>query len=337
MTIPYPPRVSLAQLPTPLEPLDRLSKEIGGPRLWIKRDDLTGSGLSGNKVRKLEFSAGEALAQGCDTLITCGGLQSNHCRTTAIVGARLGLKVHLLLRGLPEGVPDGNLFLDHVVGAEFSFYQREEYYSRHDEILAELREKYIREGHKAFVIPAGASDEIGLWGYVAACEELRNDFERLGFVPDYIVSANGSGGTLAGLIAGNAVYELGTPIWGINVADDNAQYFSSKIRADLRHWKKRYRQDLDVETLTINVIEEYVGPGYGKAEAPVFETIRRVARTEGIILDPIYTGKAFHGMLTEIEQGPLKRAKNIVFIHTGGIFGLFAQRGEFQFDSAAVT
>lgn len=336
MAVYHPARTSLARLPTPLEPLEKLSKEIGGPRLWIKRDDLTGCGLSGNKVRKLEFAAGEALAQGCDTLITCGGLQSNHCRTTAIVGARLGLKVHLLLRGLPQGVPDGNLFLDHLVGAELSFYAPEEYYLQQEQIFAELAHEYAANSHKAFIIPSGASNEIGMWGYVAACEELKRDLGRLGFSPDYIVSANGSGGTLAGLVAGNALHELGATVWGINVDDEDAQYFKSKIRTDLKKWKQRYRQDLDVESLPINVIEGYVGPGYGKAEPPVFDTIKRLARTEGIILDPVYTGKAFHGILTEIERGRLRGAKNIVFIHTGGIFGLLAQRNEFPFDSLTV-
>lgn len=326
-----PPRLSLARLPTPLVPLDRLSREIGGPRIWIKRDDLTGSGLSGNKVRKLEFTFAQALAEDCDTLITCGGLQSNHCRATAIIGARLGLKVHLFLRGVPAGLPDGNLFLDHIVGAEFSFYPREEYYARHSEIFSELVEHYAKLGRKAFVIPSGASDEIGVWGYVLASEELKTESRNLGFSPDFIVCANGSGGTLAGLVVGNIYHDIGATVWGINVADDDAQYFEAKIRNDLRTWKERYGQDLDVETPAINVIDGYRGPCYGKAEPVVFETITQVAKTEGIILDPVYTGKAFHGMLKEIKNGRLSSASNIIFVHTGGIFGLFAQRDEFHF------
>ncbi|MBW8054341.1 MAG: D-cysteine desulfhydrase family protein [Nitrospira sp.] len=333
MTISYPARVSLARLPTPLEPLERLSREIGGPRLWVKRDDLTGVGVSGNKVRKLEFSVGEALAQECDTLITCGALQSNHCRATAIVGARLGLQVHLFLRGLPQGAPDGNLFLDYLVGAKLSYYPPAEYYARREEIFAELVEKYARDGRKAFVIPAGASDEIGLWGYLTACEELKADCKRHGFAPDYIICATGSGGTQTGLIAGNALHQLGATIWGINVDDNDAATFKRKIRADLRAWKNRYQQHLDVDALSIEVIEGYVGPGYGKAEPPVFETITRVGRTEGIILDPVYTGKAFHGLIKEIESGRLADASNIVFIHSGGIFGLLAQHSELNFES----
>lgn len=326
-----PPRLSLARLPTPLVPLDRLSREIGGPRIWIKRDDLTGSGLSGNKVRKLEFTLAQALAEDCDTLITCGGLQSNHCRATAIIGARLGLKVHLFLRGMPAGLPDGNLFLDHIVGAEFSFYPREEYYARHSEIFSELVERYAKLGRKAFVIPSGASDEIGVWGYVLASKELKTESSNLGFSPDFIVCANGSGGTLAGLVVGNIYHDIGATVWGINVADDDAQCFEAKIRNDLRVWKERYGQDLDVETPAINVVDGYRGPCYGKAEPVVFETITQVAKTEGIILDPVYTGKAFHGMLKEIKNGRLSSASNIIFVHTGGIFGLFAQRDEFHF------
>ena len=332
MSVAFPARVPLAQLPTPLQPLDRLSAEVGGPRLWIKRDDLTGSVLSGNKVRKLEFSVGEALQQQCDTLITCGGVQSNHCRTTAIVGAQLGLHVHLCLRGTPEESPDGNLFLDHLAGATVSYYESQEYSARRAEILAETQDRYARSGHKAFIIPSGASDEIGLWGYIAACEELKADCARLGFVVDQIVCAAGSGGTLAGLILGNALYNLGATVWSINV-DEDAAYFKAKIRADFEKWKTRYDQELNVDGLAINIIEGYLGAGYGKAGPEVLATIRRLAKTEGIILDPVYTGKTFHGLLKDIERGRFRGAKNIIFVHTGGIFGLLAQHGEFHFDT----
>ncbi len=329
-TISYPPRVALAQLPTPLVPLHRLSAEIGGPRLWIKRDDLTGTELSGNKVRKLEFSIAEALARQCDTLITCGGLQSNHCRATALAGARLGLAVHLVLRGLPQGPPEANLFLDHLAGAHFSFCTPEEFVVQREERFAPLVERYAAEGHRAFVIPAGASDEVGLWGYVVACEELKSDIAQAGFRPDAIVCATGSGGTQAGLIVGNALHELDTRILGINV-DEDAQYFRTKIRADLERWRERYGARLAVESLAIEIIEGYLGPGYGRAERPVFDTIARVARTEGLVLDPVYTAKAFHGLISEIEKGRFAGAKHLIFVHTGGLFGLLAERSAFRF------
>lgn len=332
MAVSYPARVKLAQLPTPLQSLERLSAPLGGPRLWIKRDDLTGSALGGNKVRKLEFSISEALTQGCDTLITCGGVQSNHCRATAIAGARMGLRVHLCLRGQPEETPQANLFLDYLTGAKVSYFEPKIYNAQRAELLVELQQRYAQSGHKAFVIPAGASDEIGLWGYIAACEELKADCAHAGFTPDYVLCPVGSGGTLAGLILGNALYELGTTVTSINV-DEDAEYFVAKIHADLRKWKERYGQTLDVDALPINVIEGYLGSGYGKAGPEVLWTIRRVARTEGIILDPVYTGKAFHGLLSEIERGRFKGARNIIFLHTGGVFGLLAQQSEFRFET----
>jgi D-cysteine desulfhydrase len=334
MTVDFPARLRLAQLPTPLQPLDRLSAKVGGPRLWVKRDDLTGSALSGNKVRKLEFSTGEALQQQCDTLITCGGVQSNHCRATAIVGAQVGLHVHLCLRGTPEELPAGNLFLDYLAGATVSYYEPGEYIARRDEILAEIQDRYARSGHKAFIIPPGASDEVGLWGYIAACAELKADCVRLGFAPDHIVCAVGSGGTLAGLILGNALYDLGARVWSVNV-DEDAAYFKAKIRADFEKWKARYDQELDVDGLPIHVIEGYLGAGYGKAGPEVLATIRRVATAEGSILDPVYTGKTFHGLLGEMERGRFRGAKNIIFIHTGGIFGLLVEHSEFHFDIRA--
>lgn len=333
MKVLYPPRLSLAQIPTPLIPADRLSKYIGGPRIWIKRDDQTGSAISGNKVRKLEFSLAKAIEQGCDTVITCGGVQSNHCRTTAILCASLGLKCHLILRG-PEitgrGDVDGNLFLDYLVGAQTSFYSNLDYQARSDEIVAEWEQHYSDLGNNPFFIPVGASDGTGLWGYLAACEELSNDFKVNNISPDHIISATGSGGTQAGLIAGNELFGLNAHVWGINVCDDEA-YFLMKVRNDLSQWKDWYAQPLDVGCLPINVIDGYVGAGYGKASEEVFETIKLVARLEGVILDPVYTGKAFCGMLDQVKQGRFDGSDDIVFIHTGGIFGLFPQRAQMSF------
>lgn len=325
-----PPRISLAQLPTPLQPLERLTKELGGPRLYVKRDDLTGTALSGNKVRKLEFSLAEARAQGCDAVITCGGIQSNHCRATVIAAAMLGMKTHLILRGSPVDAPDGNLFLDYLAGARISFYTVAEYNSRRPEIFAEIAEQFAREGHKAFAIPTGASDAVGAWGYIAACEEMKHDFNRLGIAPTHIICATGSGGTQAGLTAGNAIHNLGAQVACINICDDD-EAFQIKVREDLLDWKVRYNHPLDVEALPIHVIDGHVGPGYAQATPDVFETIAHVARTEGLILDPVYTGKALNGLIKEIKKGRFTSRDTIVFIHTGGIYGLFAQRKQFSF------
>jgi D-cysteine desulfhydrase len=326
----FPRRVELAHLPTPMRHLQRLSVELGGPQIWVKRDDLTGSGLGGNKVRKLEFSIAEALDVGADTLITCGGLQSNHCRATAIAGAQLGFKVHLVLRGLPTGTPDGNLFLDHLLGAEVNCYPPEFYRARLDDIFQGLVDDYASQGRKAHIIPLGASDATGMWGYIGAAQEIRADCEEVGIAPDHIVCATGSGGTQGGLIVGNEMCGLRANVWGINVCDDDA-HFEKKIRGDLHAWRKKYEQRIDVDSLPINMIDGHVGPGYAQSTPEILESIARIAQTEGLILDPTYTGKAFHGLMKEISQGRFRRDENLVFVHTGGIFGLFAQRSTFPF------
>lgn len=328
MTVTFPPRLKLAQTPTPLLPLDRLSAKMSGPRIWVKRDDMTGAAVSGNKIRKLEFSLAKAIDEGCDTIITCGGVQSNHCRTTAVLCAQLGLNCHLILRGEDEPA-DGNLLLDRLVGAELSFYSNVEFQRRGDDIFQQWAQHYSEQGNKAFVIPVGASDGTGLWGYIAACEELKADFAREQIAPKHIICATGSGGTQAGLIAGAAIFELAATVWGINVCDNEA-YFLNKVYQDLQQWREWYSalidSTLDVDGLPIHVIDGYVGPGYAQATRQVFETIKRVAELEGLILDPVYTGKGFYGMLDQIRQGRFDDAEDIVFIHTGGIFGLFPQR-----------
>ncbi len=329
-----PPRLALAQLPTPLQPLDRISERLGGPRIWIKRDDLTGSVLSGNKVRKLEFTLAQARAEDCDTVITCGGLQSNHCRATALLCAQLGLHCHLILRGEPDGIADGNLLLDRLAGASIETYPAAEYQATLDDKLEQCRVRYAAAGRKAFVVPTGASDAIGVWGYVMACEELKADFAGAGIAPEHIVTATGSGGTQAGLTAGAALFALGAQVWGINVCDDE-QWFLNKVAKDLDDWRRRYQLDIDTAALDVRVIDGYVGPGYARATREVFDTIAELARLEGIVLDPVYSGKAFHGLQEELRRGRFGDSGDIVFIHTGGVFGLFPQRDELAYLGSA--
>lgn len=324
--ISFPPRLTLARLPTPLEPLDRLRERIGGPRIWIKRDDLTECAVTGNKVRKLEFTLARARAAGCDTLITAGGLQSNHCRATALLGARLGFRVHLLLReeGAPNPHPQGNLLLDLLAGATVSRYSKAHYRAHQAELYDQWAAHYREQGAHPWCIPVGASDGTGVWGYIGCAAELRADFAAAGIQPVAIVHATGSGGTQAGLTAGAHLYRLGCPVIGMAVCDD-AAYFQHKVRADLREWAQLYATGVAVEELAIEVNDRYIGPGYGQATPEVFETIRLLARTQGLVLDPVYSGKAFHGLLEEIRRGAFSAAADVVFIHTGGIFGLLAQ------------
>lgn len=324
----YPERLSLAQTPTPLQKLSRISKSLQGPTIWVKRDDLTGSLLSGNKVRKLEFTLAQAQKEGADVLITCGGLQSNHCRATALLGAQLGIKVHLVLRGLPDDIADGNLLLDQLAGAKISTYAPA-YYAKHlDNLLMETAEDYRNKGLKPFIIPTGASDDIGVWGYVNACNELRRDIEVHDIKPTHIIAATGSGGTQAGLTAGAFLYQLNADVLGMAVCDDEA-YFHNKVMQDLSGWKKRYQLDIDLEALNIHVNDQYIGPGYAKADKAVFECIQWLASEEGIVLDPVYTGKAFYGMVSDIKAGKYRNSADIIFVHTGGIFGVFPQKDQF--------
>lgn len=324
MNLSFPKRLSLAQLPTPLTLLSRLSSAVDGPRIWIKRDDMSGSAISGNKVRKLEFVLAKAIAQGADTILTCGGVQSNHCRTTALLCAQLGLHCHLLLRGQAQTPPTGNLLLDQLTGATISYYSVAEYVARGDQLFDDWVAHYKAQGRQPFCIPVGASDGDGLWGYLAAAQELADDCQRLGIAPKHIVCATGSGGTQAGLTVGSKLCGLGARVWGINVCDDE-QYFLAKVASDIRQWAQRYGVDATPADFEISVIDGYVGAGYAKAGPEIFALIRQLAACEGVVLDPVYTGKAFYGMLQEIRQGRFSDSEDIVFIHTGGIFGLFAQ------------
>lgn len=329
MIIDYPRKNDLALTPTPLQHLPRASQRWGGEhRLWVKRDDLTGCTLSGNKVRKLEFITAYAQDRGYDTLITCGGVQSNHARATAFAGAQLGMDVHLLLRGAEAENFEGNLLLDHVAGAQVSYYPVRQYLEEIDDLFEQWQFSYTDQGKKALKIPTGGSDGIGIWGYVAACEELKADLAVQSIEQANIVCATGSGGTQAGLTLGTALHEMPATIWGVNVCD-NEKYFLDKVATDVADWRARNPEVPELQ-LAPRVLDGYVGKGYGKASAEIFELIAELGRLEGLVLDPVYTGKAFHGMVQEIARGRFSGCRDIVFVHTGGIFGLFPQASGFH-------
>ncbi|GIX31964.1 MAG: D-cysteine desulfhydrase [Porticoccaceae bacterium] len=328
----FPPRLSLARRPTPFYLLERLSAALGGPRIWIKRDDLTEAAAGGNKIRKLEFVLARARAAGCDALVTSGGIQSNHCRTTALLGARLGFEVHLVLRdeGDFDPVPRGNLLLDYLAGAQVHLLPRREYLAHHAERVAELAADLRRRGRTPWVIPVGASDGHGLWGYVDCARELAQDFAAAGIRPEVLVHATGSGGTQAGLVAGAALFELPCRVVGVAVCD-SAAWFERKIRADLAEWAAEYGVGLEVGALPVEVDERFIGPGYARAGPEVYATIRRLGALEGVVLDPVYTGKAFHGLLAMCEAGEFDGCRDLVFLHTGGLFGLCAEAARLGF------
>ncbi|MEN6486011.1 MAG: D-cysteine desulfhydrase family protein [Syntrophobacteraceae bacterium] len=330
--IAYPPRLDIAHLPTPIKPLARFGKKLG-VELYIKHDDLTGIGLTGNKVRKLEFSFADALAKGADTVLTCGGAQSNHSRATAIVAAVLGLRCRLLLRTQDPAnppPPEGNILLDRMAGAEIVWITPAEYADR-AAIFEREAESLRREGRTPYIIPEGASNPVGTWGYIRAAEELAADIEKLPGGPGRpttVIHATGSGGTAAGLILGARLTGLAARLVSFNVCDDRA-YFLRAIGEICERTIEEYRLDIDFDReRDIDVIDGYVGRGYALSSPEELSLYCEVARTEGVFLDPSYTGKAFYGMVRELERCPGCFGERIVFIHTGGIFALFPKAAE---------
>ena len=323
----FPPQINLAQLPTPLQPLRRLSEKYG-IELYIKRDDLSGIALSGNKIRKLEFVLADALARKVDTVITCGGAQSNHCRATAIAAAMLGLSCRLLLRTpdpLNPPEPEGNIMLDRMAGAEIKWITPDEYQQR-DELMSHEAASIETSGRKAYIIPEGASNALGAFGYIRAAEELVNDITNTlggGNQTCTIINAAGSGGTSAGLILGAKIFDVNARIASVNVCDDR-NYFVQAIGNICEQAVADYQLNIDFDRRRdVDIIDGYVGLGYALSQNEELELICEVARTEGIFLDPVYTGKAFFGMIQELKRDPKCFGERIIFVHTGGLFGLF--------------
>lgn len=308
-----PAPLPLAQRPTPLEPLDRLSDWLGGPRLLVKRDDQTGLALGGNKARKLEHLCAEALAKGCDTLVTGGGPQSNHCRMTAAAANRLGLRCHLALAGAVPGQPTGNLLLDHLLGAHLHPTAAREYYEIEASIEAVADEVRVAGG-RPYAIPVGGASVTGALGYVDGARELAG---QLADPLDWIVVADGSGGTHAGLLAG---LDGPTRILGIDVGtrpdlDKRIPELAAATAAAV---------DRPVPDGDIHIDHTRFGAGYGKPTPECLEAIRAAARLEGLILDPVYTGKAMAGLIGWVREGRFTKHQTVLFWHTGGAPALFA-------------
>ena len=324
-------KLALANLPTKIEKLERLSAEWG-TNLYIKRDDHTGSEISGNKVRKLEYLAKDAQDNGYNLLITCGGIQSNHCRATVAVATKLGMKSAVLLRISEEPPVKGNYFLDKLMGADVKFCTRPEYSNSRGEIMEAMAEEYRKQGYKPYVIPEGASNEIGTLGYYNCMNEIVEQEKQLGITFDTVVVATGSGGTAAGLYLANELHGYGKRVVSMAVCDDIA-YFTEIIDR-ISNGAKEYLpefKDAQLKKENIEVIDKYVGLGYAISRPEELEFIKHVARTEAVVLDPVYTGKAMYGVYNELKEGgALVGSKNILFIHTGGMFGLFPVSEQFE-------
>lgn len=319
-----PPCLRLAHLPTPLEEMPNLTRGLKGPRLLIKRDDQTGLATGGNKVRKLEYLMADALAQGADTIVTLGAAQSNHARQTAAAAAKLGLRAVLLLRGEEPPQHTGNLLLDSLLGAEIRWLG-DIHPGRFDvePIMEELRGR----GLKPYLVPYGGSNEVGVWGYIQAVRELLEQLDERGEQADYMFSASSSGGTQAGLVLGAKLYGYEGKIIGISV-DLPREELLSKLVSLAQATAGRWGFDLSLDREDFIVYDDYRGGGYGVMGPPEVEAIRFLARTEAILLDPIYTGRAMAGLIDLIRRGAFRPDEAVIFWHTGGTPTIFAYAQE---------
>lgn len=322
-----PPRIALAQLPTPVVEAPRLAKRAGAKRLLIKRDDLTGLEVSGNKIRKLEYVIADALAKKADTLVTHGGFQSNHCRATAAAGARLGLRTRLFLREPADGhepVKDGNLFFDHLFGALVTLHPAGEYANRREELVERVMTEEREAGRVPYFFPVGASMPIGCWGYVRCMHELRSQFAPADKLDLFVPLS--SGGTYAGCVLGKALFELDAwRVIGVPVSD-SVDYFRKDARGLIDETITTFKLDLTEADTPIELLGGYIGEGYAIPYPASVEMIRIAAREEGLIVDPTYTSKALFGTLDSLAKGFGRPDATPMFLHTGGAFGLMARR-----------
>jgi D-cysteine desulfhydrase len=318
------PRIELAYAPTPLLKLERLSAELE-VELWVKRDDLTGLLETGNKIRKLEFLIGEALAQRADTLITCGTLQSNCCRTVSAVAARLGLKAMLALKGAAPPEYDGNLLLDRLLGAEVRYCTDAEW-EKVDQVMQEMAGRARVAGRTPYVIPESGATVVGALGYVTCGQEIAAQIRHGAPEFDTIVITAFSGGSQAGLLMGKQLTGMRARIVSIPIAwpaDEVRQYVRDVITRAARKYALPVTPPAEVELL-----DGCQGVGRAAVRREELETVVHVARAEGLVLDPVYTAKAFGGLLAAIRAEPSRFGRRVCFIHTGGIFSVFPYRDE---------
>jgi D-cysteine desulfhydrase len=309
---------------TAIEPLKNLSRALGGPEIWIKRDDTLGLAAGGNKTRKLEFLVADALAQGADTLITVGAVQSNHCRLTLAAAAREGLKCRLVLEERVPGSykPDasGNNFLFGLMGVE-----RTEVVPAGTDLNAAMQAigaDLAAQGRRGYIIPGGGSNPVGALGYVACADEILTQAFDMGMAFDRVVAASGSAGTHAGLLVGLQGRQSGIPITGINVRRPRAEQ-----EGNVHALAEATAQKLGIAPVareTVVALDEWVGPGYSLPSPEMVEAVQMLARLEGVLLDPVYTGKAMAGLIGLARRGDLKKGERVLFVHTGGSPALFA-------------
>ena len=316
------PRIRFAHLPTPIEALPRLSEALNGPRLLVKRDDQTGLAFGGNKTRKLEFLVAEAQSQRADTLITAGALQSNHCRQTAAAAARFGFECMLVLVGEPPALVSANLLLDQLFGAKIIWTEK----SHRDAALLETFEKAVAQGHKPYLVPYGGSNPTGALGYTFAMEELIGQNVKT----DWSVFASSSGGTQAGLVLGARFFGYPGKVLGISV-DESQHDLQVRVAKLASETSERLGPHINFQADEILVNADYCASGYGVLTEAEREAIRLFAKYEGLLLDPVYTGRAAAGLIDLIRKGFFKKDETVLFWHTGGQPALFAGKYQGEF------
>lgn len=324
------PRVSLGHFPTPLEPMDRLSELLGGPRLWVKRDDCTGLATGGNKTRKLEYLMADAVQKGADTIITQGATQSNHARQTAAAAAKLGMACHLLLEDRtgsndPNYILNGNVLLDRMHGATVSKRGDSADMNHEMEVLAETLSD---SGKTPYVIPGGGSNPIGALGYVNAARELADQAIGLGLEIDALVHATGSSGTQAGLATGLAAIQSDIHMLGIGVRAPQEKQEAMVYDLALRT-AAHLGTGVEISRGEIRANCNYVGDGYGIPTEGMVRAMKMLAQTEGLLFDPVYSGKGLDGLIDQIRKGYFDGMNNVVFLHTGGSAALFGYSDAF--------
>jgi D-cysteine desulfhydrase len=313
-----PNKLSIANLPTPIQKI-----EFKGVKFLIKRDDYTGTELSGNKIRKLDYILADVKKKKSDYLFTSGAEQSNHARATAIAARQLGVKTKLFLWGSDTNNADGNLLLDKLVGTDIKFLSKKEYANVNEIMLTESK-KLQKKGKRVYVLPSGGSTPLGLWGYINFINELKeqNEYSKI----KGVLSAYGSGGTTAGLLLGAALLKSKMKIYAVNVFDDD-KFVREKIIELVEDAIVDYKLEVEVDYKNLIVLEGYSREGYKNIEKGKLKIIKEFYKASGILLDPAYTGKAFYAYYTEFLKG--KKNSNVLFLHTGGLFGVFSKRKKY--------
>ena len=324
------PRLHFAHLPTPIEELPRLSKALGGPRLLVKRDDQTGLAFGGNKTRKLEFLVAEAQEQGAKMMISAGAIQSNHCRQTAAAAARFGFECTLVLTGEMPEQPSGNLLLDQLFGARIvNVADRKD----RDRVLQETFDQAASEGKKPYLVPYGGSSPTGALGYAFAVEELMKQmagfrsFQNFGSLDrvDWIIFGTSSGGTHAGLVLGQRVFGCQGKVLGISI-DEPVEWLQKNVSALASSASEKLGERIEFVPADVSANADYCAAGYGVLTGAEREAVRLFARHEGLLLDPVYTGRAAAGMIDLVRKGFFKKDETVLFWHTGGQPALFAEK-----------